>query len=87
MTEQLSEAAFLLAMGMAVVFVFLTLLIAGIKCIATFVRLFPGEVERQIHKPSQSVPELPSSSKIPNHHIAAITAAIHQHHSHQRRLK
>ena len=41
MTEQLNEAGMLLAVGMAVVFSFLTLLIAGVHGIAWFVRVFP----------------------------------------------
>lgn len=41
MTEQLAEAGMLLAIGMIVVFSFLTLLIVGIHCIAWFAKVFP----------------------------------------------
>lgn len=52
MTEQLSQAGILLGVGMTVVFAFLTLLIAGIHCIAWFARTFP-EPEVVSHKSSQ----------------------------------
>jgi len=53
MTEQLIEAGMLLAVGMTVVFSFLTLLIGGIHGIAWFVRAFPApEMSQGTYKPS-----------------------------------
>jgi oxaloacetate decarboxylase gamma subunit len=40
--EQLTEAGILLAVGMSVVFAFLTLLIGGIKGIAWYCKMFPS---------------------------------------------
>jgi len=42
MADQLSEAGILLAVGMTVVFAFLSLLIGGIHSIAWFCRAFPS---------------------------------------------
>ena len=89
MTEQLSEAGMLLAVGMAVVFSFLTLLIAGVHGIAWFVRVFP-EPEKansysqpSYHKKNQKNQDTNNKGSRPTTVqpaiVSAITAAVNEH--------
>lgn len=82
MIEQLYEAAILLAVGMLVVFTFLSLLIVGIHAIAAFVRAFPGQQENAVVTPTTPTNSAPTSierTEPPKEIIAAITAAVHKH--------
>lgn len=76
-SDLLYESFWLLVIGMAVVFSFLTMLIGGIKLIEKFCAAFPQD------EPTNK-PALPSAlsqqhSDISPQVVAAITAAIHQH--------
>lgn len=74
----LNESFWLLLTGMAVVFVFLTLLIGAIKLIERFCQVYPGE-EAVPPKPVSSAPAEVSAKGVSPQVVAAITAAIHQH--------
>ncbi|GLR70676.1 OadG family protein [Agaribacter marinus] len=77
MAEQLTEAALLLGVGMAVVFAFLVLLIGGIQVIAAYVRAFPGESAEQNN--TTNTPASPSTTELRPDLVAAISAAVHAH--------
>ena len=75
-TSLLLEAAYLMAVGMSVVFLFLGLLIAAMALVAWLNRRFSETVSKQqkmSHQTSASKQQLPAGV------IAAITAAVHQH--------
>ncbi|WP_250884075.1 OadG family transporter subunit [Glaciecola sp. XM2] len=84
MGEQLNEAALLLAVGMVVVFGFLTMLIGGIKAITWFANVTAKD---------EAHPQTPQSLRIQNNNktttvnpdiVAAIGAAVHLHqHKHK----
>jgi len=83
-TDLLYESFWLLVIGMAVVFSFLTMLIGGVKLIEKFCAAFPEQEPPNKHTPSQSFSQPLSQSHIQNQGVspqvvAAITAAIHQH--------
>ena len=75
----LLESATLLAVGMSVVFVFLTMLIGSVSAIAAFCRRFPGPVESVSGQSAHARPTMSSNTESNGDVIAAITAAIHQH--------
>ncbi|MFC3120374.1 OadG family protein [Agaribacter flavus] len=77
MAEQLTEAALLLGVGMAVVFAFLVLLIGGIKVIAAYVKAFPGESAEQNN--NIPMPASPATTELHPDLVAAISAAVHAH--------
>lgn len=83
MAEQLLEAGILLGVGMSVVFVFLTLLIGGIHCIAWIGRQFPEPVKINTQNTSASsqasATKKGTSTAVPDAIVKAITAAIHTH--------
>lgn len=83
MTDQLLEAGMLLAVGMSVVFTFLTLLIGGVHSIAWFARQFPDNATSSTDttKPyNNNNKVLPSTQTTVNPTIiTAITAAVHTH--------
>lgn len=82
MTEQLIEAAVLLAVGMSVVFAFLTLLIGGIHSIAWFANLFPYPQEKTNNSvPKYSRDKYANSTAVDPTLVAAISAAVHKHRS------
>ncbi|WP_026375567.1 OadG family protein [Aestuariibacter salexigens] len=78
----LLEAAALLAVGMTVVFIFLTVLIASVHALSAFCQRFSGAAEQQ---PSPSVVSRQQSANgtsatvDDSDVVAAISAAIHQH--------
>ena len=78
MIEQLYEAAILLAVGMLVVFTFLSLLIVGIHAITAFVRAFPGPRE-SVAVATNNAPSSVDQNQPSKEIIAAITAAVHKH--------
>lgn len=87
MIEQLYEAAILLAVGMLVVFTFLSLLIVGIHAIAAFVRAFPGPQQNPVVAPTTPTNSAPTSvehNQPTKEIIAAITAAVHKHRQSQK---
>lgn len=87
MTEQLSEAGILLAVGMSVVFAFLTLLIGGIHSIAWFANLFPYPQETthsRSPKYSGNKNQVSTSTVVDPKIVAAISAAVHKHRSNSR---
>lgn len=76
--QMLQQAAELMAIGMATVFVFLTLLVIIIQLMSLSVRrLFPSK------KNSPTTVELVESDAISPKVVAAITAAVHQHRQQQ----
>lgn len=81
MTDQLMEAGVLLAVGMSVVFAFLTLLIAAIHAIAWFCRAFPsdesGSQNSHQKKPQHKNNQITTS--VSPQISAAIAAAVHTH--------
>ena len=77
MADQLSEAGLLLAVGMLVVFAFLTLLIGGIKLIEAFVRAFPSPEEKTHNNKSKT--QAKAATEINPEIVAAISAAVHVH--------
>lgn len=82
MTEQLMEAGVLLAVGMSVVFAFLTLLIGGIHSIAWFANLFPYPQKMgndNSPKYSQNKNNITRAAVVNPTIVAAISAAVHQH--------
>jgi oxaloacetate decarboxylase gamma subunit len=80
MVEQLTEAGILLAVGMSVVFAFLTLLIGGIHSIAWFSNLYPQAVENanKYNKPKYNKNSSTPTTVDPTV-VSAITAAVHAH--------
>ncbi len=74
----LNESIWLLVIGMAVVFSFLTVLIGAVKLIQRFCEAFPGVEEAQPSPVSQRVVGSTASGVSPQV-VAAVTAAIHQH--------
>jgi oxaloacetate decarboxylase gamma subunit len=80
MSEQLAEAGMLMAVGMSVVFAFLTLLIGGIHGIAWFSNLFPQPeaLEHKNSKPKYSK-NTPTPTTVDANVVKAITAAVNTH--------
>lgn len=87
-TDLLYESFWLLVIGMAVVFSFLTMLIGGVKLIEKFCAAFPEQEPPNKHTPSQSfsqplsqshIQPLSQNQGVPPQVVAAITAAIHRH--------
>jgi len=75
-TDFLYESFWLLVIGMAVVFSFLTMLIGGVKLTEKFCAAFP---EQELpNKPTPSQSHIQNQGVSPQV-VAAITAAIHQH--------
>ena len=76
-SELLLEAGLLMLVGMAVVFVFLTLLIFATKLLSKFA----GQEELP-----QTLPAHPTSGEqaVPEHVVAAISAAVHQYKKNQK---
>ncbi|WP_198674508.1 OadG family protein [Idiomarina tyrosinivorans] len=69
MSQLLAQAAELMLIGMSSVLLFLLLLIAAMKLLKTLFPYFPDQ------------PQRPTASAIPSRAmIAAVTAAVHQHH-------
>ena len=87
MTEDISsilvESAMLLLVGMSVVFVFLTMLIAAIILIEKICAKFPDEPEENTFTPAPVAAPTPSSDGLNPQVVAAITAAVHQHRKQQ----
>ena len=81
-TELLVESATLLVVGMAVVFVFLTMLIGGIKVIAFINSRLPAEIADTPRAPLSRVPTKASTTTVNASTIAAISAAVHQYRKH-----
>ncbi|MBF7072408.1 OadG family protein [Glaciecola sp. MH2013] len=79
MAEQLMEAGVLLAVGMSVVFAFLTLLIAGIHLIAWFERAFPSPIETPSTRPRQEPKQKNDITEVSPQIAAAISAAVSTH--------
>ena len=83
MTEQLAEAGMLLAVGMIVVFSFLTLLIGGIHAIAWFARVFPEpENTSSYNKPSyqkNNKNKRSTPTTVNPNIVTAITVAVNEH--------
>ncbi|MGQ8367396.1 OadG family protein [Glaciecola sp. 1036] len=77
MADQLSEAGLLLAVGMVVVFAFLTLLIGGIKSIEAFVRAFPSKEEQANNNKNKT--QAKAATEINPDIVAAISTAVHVH--------
>ncbi|MEE2025317.1 MULTISPECIES: OadG family protein [Alkalimonas] len=77
-STMLQQAAELMAIGMATVFVFLTLLVVIIQLMSFSVRrFFPTK------KSTATTVEVVASDTISPRLVAAITAAIHQHRQQQ----
>ncbi|KXI27961.1 OadG family protein [Paraglaciecola hydrolytica] len=72
----LLEAAYLMAVGMLVVFLFLGALIGAMTLVAWLNRQFP-EAAVPLHNSKQAA--APSTPALSSGIIAAITAAVHQH--------
>ncbi len=83
MAEQLLEAGILLGVGMTVVFVFLTLLIVGIHCVAWIAKQFPepekGNLSHSNAPPQTTTSASKTPNALPDPIVKAITAAIHTH--------
>lgn len=84
MIEQLTEAGMLLAVGMSVVFAFLTMLIGGIHLIAWFARKYPEAPAITHNNNNRSSTTTVSASQSntnnnSNEIVAAISAALHIH--------
>ncbi|KXF82874.1 oxaloacetate decarboxylase subunit gamma [Enterovibrio coralii] len=75
----LQQAAALMLTGMAVVFIFLTILIGLVKLMS---KLVPEELPPQTA--STTTPSRNVSGQIPGETIAAISAAVHKYRSRQR---
>ncbi|MFQ3220822.1 MAG: oxaloacetate decarboxylase gamma subunit [Paraglaciecola sp.] len=81
-TALLFEAANLLAVGMVVVFLFLSLLIGAVTGIAWLCAKFPDEIgSPQTVLESKSATSIVHEGEIPQPVIAAIAAAITQYRS------
>ncbi|GBL04012.1 OadG family protein [Glaciecola sp. KUL10] len=85
MAEQLTEAGMLLAVGMSVVFAFLTLLIGGIKGIAWYCKMFPSPEDTtssannsNTHKNNNIAPT-PAQATVSPQIKAAIQTAVNLH--------
>ena len=72
----LVDAATLMLTGMAVVFIFLTILVYLVRLMS---KLVPEEVPEPIATPKQNNKIQPTSSAISHKVVAAISAAVHQH--------
>ncbi|WP_099609425.1 oxaloacetate decarboxylase subunit gamma [Vibrio coralliilyticus] len=72
----LVDAATLMLTGMAVVFIFLTILVYLVRLMS---KLVPDEVPEPIATPNQNNKIQPTSSAISPKVVAAISAAVHQH--------
>jgi oxaloacetate decarboxylase gamma subunit len=78
--DMLTEAATLLLVGMSVVFIFLTMLIAAINFIAWVCAKYPeSQVTLSMGQRTKSAPNIHVGQVIPASTVAAIGAAIHQH--------
>lgn len=78
MAEQLIEAGILLAVGMAVVFTFLTMLIGGIHLISWVHKTLPYEITDTPANNNYKAQPKPPTTINPNI-VDAITAAVNQH--------
>ena len=76
MQDLLVEAGTLFLVGMSVVFVFLTMLIGGIRLITAFVSIFPEEI---IEETSRPVKPHQNVKKQDHEIVAAISAAVVQY--------
>jgi oxaloacetate decarboxylase gamma subunit len=75
----LTESASLMLVGMSVVFIFLTVLIAAVKLVALLCARFPGnEAAPQYARQGAARGTSVSSSALSPAKVAAITAAVHQ---------
>ena len=75
--QLLLDAGLLLLVGMAVVFLFLSLLIGAVSLISKVCRRFPEAVS---HVTTAATPRKPNvAAGISAAEVAAISAAIHQH--------
>ncbi|ASW80098.1 oxaloacetate decarboxylase subunit gamma [Vibrio anguillarum] len=72
----LVDAATLMITGMAVVFIFLTILVYLVRLMSTLV---PEEVPQPIAAPIQHRKVQPNPSAVSPQIVAAISAAVHQH--------
>lgn len=72
----LEQAAALMITGMAVVFVFLTILVYLVRLMSSLV---PEEVPQPIAAPIQNSKVQQSSSTVSPQVVAAISAAVHQY--------
>ena len=75
-TDLLIEAAYLMAVGMCVVFIFLGCLIGAMNLIAWLVKQVPEPPLPMLNVPRQTTSNEPQLSASL---VAAITAAVHQH--------
>lgn len=75
-TSLLIEASYLMAVGMFVVFLFLSLLIGAMTLMAWLNKKFPESIIKPLVMPQQGAQ---SQSEMSTGLIAAITAAVHQH--------
>jgi oxaloacetate decarboxylase gamma subunit len=73
----LLESVNLLAVGMAVVFVFLTVLIGVVKLMSALVLKLPEPLKPEVKV--RTAPVSQNTDDIPHEVVAAISAAIHQH--------
>lgn len=83
MAEQLAEAGVLLAVGMSVVFAFLSLLIGGIKLIAWFCETFPSPDEQAQLTPSNNNNFTHEQTTVSPQIKAAIQTAVNLHRQQQ----
>ncbi|CAH0524607.1 oxaloacetate decarboxylase subunit gamma [Vibrio hippocampi] len=72
----LGDAAALMVTGMAVVFVFLTILVYLVRLMS---KLVPAEAPQNIPVPTTIKSKPASSSQVSPQVVAAISAAVHQH--------
>ena len=72
----LVDAATLMLTGMAVVFIFLTILVYLVRLMS---KLVPEEVPAPIAAPKKNTNVQSTSSAVSPHIVAAISAAIHKH--------
>jgi oxaloacetate decarboxylase gamma subunit len=75
-TSLLLEASYLMAVGMFVVFLFLSILIGAMTLMAWLNKKFPESNTHQLTMPQQGAQ---SQQEMSTGLIAAITAAVHQH--------
>lgn len=77
LASQLTESALLLVVGMAVVFIFLTLLIGAVHLISAFCAKYPGVQDEP--KPVRRVANRSKDEGLSPSVVAAIGAAVHQY--------
>lgn len=80
-TDLLYETFWLLIIGMAVVFSFLTMLIGGVKLIEKFCAAFPEEepANKPMYPPASQLQDQAKDHGVSPQVVAAITVAVHQH--------